>query len=50
MTQKDHLREQKFRRNFADTVDPLYSCSLETESTDHFFYAVKIMCHFAQPL
>ena len=32
-----HLREHKFRHNFADTVNPLCSCALETESTDHFF-------------
>ena len=32
-----HLREHKFQHNFADTVNPLCSCALETESTDHFF-------------
>ena len=32
-----HLNEHMFRNNFADTFNPLYSCSLETESTDHFF-------------
>ena len=32
-----HLPEHKFRHNFADTVNPLCSCALETESTDHFF-------------
>ena len=32
-----HLHEHKFRHNFADTVNPLCSCALETESTDHFF-------------
>ena len=32
-----HLSEQKFRHNFADSLNPLYSCSLETESTFHFF-------------
>ena len=26
-----HLREHKFRHNFADTLNPLCSCSLETE-------------------
>ena len=45
-----HLRERKFRHNFADTVNPLCSCAIETESTDHFFCAAKIMYHFAQPL
>ena len=32
-----HLNEYKFRHNFADTLNPLCSCSLETESTAHFF-------------
>ena len=32
-----HLREHKFRYNFADTVNPLCSCTLETENTEHFF-------------
>ena len=32
-----HLNEHKFRHNFANTLNPLCSCSLETESTAHFF-------------
>ena len=32
-----HLREHKFRHNFADTVNSLCSCALAAESTDHFF-------------
>ena len=36
-TDFSHLREHKFRHNFADTVNPLCSCALEAESTDHFF-------------
>ena len=32
-----YLREHKLRHNFPDTVNPLCSCALETESTDHFF-------------
>ena len=32
-----HLREHKFRHNFGETLNPLCSCALETESTDHFF-------------
>ena len=32
-----HLSEHKFRYNFADPLNPLCSCSLETESTLHFF-------------
>ena len=31
------LREHKFRHNFADTVNSLCSCTLETENTEHFF-------------
>ena len=32
-----HLSEHKFRHNFTDSLNPLCSCSLETESTLHFF-------------
>ena len=32
-----HLREHKFRHNFQDTLNPLCSCSLETENSNHFF-------------
>ena len=32
-----HLREHKFKHNFADTVNPLSSCALEIEITEHFF-------------
>ena len=32
-----HLRENKFRHNFADTLNPLCSCSLKTEDTDNYF-------------
>ena len=32
----NHLRVHKFWHNFAETVNPLCSCALETESTDHF--------------
>ena len=32
-----HLSEHKFRHNFTDSLNPLYSCSLETESTLYFF-------------
>ena len=32
-----HLREHKFRHNFQDTVNPLCTCSLEIEDTNHFF-------------
>ena len=32
-----HLNEHKLRRNFAYTLNPLCSCSLETETTAHIF-------------
>ena len=32
-----HLREPKFRHNFADTVNPLCSCTLQAENIEHFF-------------
>ena len=32
-----HLREHEFTQNFYDAVNPLCSCSLETENTEHFF-------------
>ena len=32
-----HLNEHKFRHNFANTLDPFCSCSLETENLAHFF-------------
>ena len=40
-----HLREHKFRHNFRDTLNPLCSCSLEIETTNHYllrcpFYAI----------
>ena len=32
-----HLKEHNFRHNFADTLNPLCSCSVETEDTEHYF-------------
>ena len=32
-----HLREHRFRHNFADTFSPLCSCCYETEDTEHYF-------------
>ena len=40
-----HLREHKFRHNFQDTINPLCSCSLETESISHFFSALPKFHH-----
>ena len=41
-----HLNEHKCRHNFADTLNPLCSCSLETESTAHCFYAAETILIF----
>ena len=32
------LSKHKFRHNFVDSLNPLCSCSLETESTLQFFF------------
>ena len=32
-----HLREHKFNHNFLDTINPLCSCTLESQSATHFF-------------
>ena len=41
-----HLREPKFEHNFQDTLNPLCSCSIEVESTSHYF----LRCHFCDAL
>ena len=33
-----HLNKQKFNHNFKNCVNPLCTCSLEIESTSHFFH------------
>ena len=45
-----HLREHKFRHNFAGTVNPLCSCALETESTDNFFLCCQNYVSFRTAL
>ena len=37
MELKLDLKEHKFRHNFADTLNLLCSCSLETEDTEYYF-------------
>ena len=32
-----HLYEHKFKHNFSNCINPICSCSLEVESTTHFF-------------
>ena len=43
-----HLREHKFKHNFADALYPLCSCSLKIQNIT--FCATKITYHFAEPL
>ena len=31
-----HLREHKFKHSFQDTINPLCSCGIDMESTEHF--------------
>ena len=38
-----HLREHKFRHNFADTLNPLCSCSLEMEDAEHYFLRCRMI-------
>ena len=37
-----HLSEHKFRHNFANSLNPLCSCSLQTDSSIHFFLRCQI--------
>ena len=37
-----HLREHKFRHGFRDILNPLCPCSVEAETTAHYF----LYCHF----
>ena len=45
-----HLREHKFGHNFVDTLNPLCSCSLETEDTDHYFLRCQNILSFCRTL
>ena len=45
-----HLSEHKFRHNFADSLNPLCSCSWETESTLHFFLRCQNYTTFRRAL
>ena len=38
-----HLREHKFHHNFLDTINPLCSCGMEIESTNH--YLLRCLFH-----
>ena len=37
-----HLNEHRFNHNFQNCINPLCSCSVEMESTSHFF----LHCHY----
>ena len=39
---RSHLNEHRFSHNFDNCINPLCTCTLETESTTHFF----LHCHF----
>ena len=41
-----HLREHKFKHNFRDMLNRLCFCSIEVESTSHYF----LRCHFVDTL
>ena len=45
-----HLSEHEFRHDFADSLNPLCSCSLEVESALHFFYAANVALLYAERL
>ena len=39
-----HLHEHKFRCNFKDTLNPLWSCSIKAENTVHFSVLAVLQC------
>ena len=41
-----HLNEHKFRHNFADNLNPLFSCSLKLRPRLTFFHAAETMIIF----
>ena len=41
-----HLNEHRFIHNFENSVNPLCTCSLEAETTSHFF----LHCHYYHPI
>ena len=45
-----HLHKYNFQHNFADTLKPLCSCALETESTCHFFLCCQNYVLFCKAL
>ena len=45
-----YLIEHEFNQNSQDTVNPLCSCSLESESTSHFFLCCQKIKHLCKCL
>ena len=45
-----HLREHKFRHNFLDTINPLCSCNLEIENTEHYLLRCPFFSEFRKTL
>ena len=45
-----HLRGHKFRHNFSNTLNPLCSCSLETEDTENYFLRCRNSLSFRTTL
>ena len=43
-----YMREHNFKHNFQDTLNPLWGCSLEIESTEYFFLCCQNYNHERQ--
>ena len=43
--QFSHLNEHKFRHGFEDTINVMYTCGSEVETTEHF----PLCCHLYSP-
>ena len=43
--QFSHLNEHKFRHSFGDTINAMYACRSEVETTEHFL----LQCHLHPP-
>ena len=41
----NHHNEHRFNHNFENCINPLCTCSLETETISHFF----LHCHYCHP-
>ena len=41
-----HLNEHRFNHNFENCVNPLCTCSLQAETTSHFFFALPLLSSY----